>query len=129
MKKLLVVAVLSCLAIVPAMALAGGNSYPTVFTAFKYKLDEGESFFKGEIDSPKGNCEKERKVVLYRKKNGEKTKLGGDHTNNKGKFKIDLGGMPPKKGTYFAEANKAKIGNNDNQNTCLGQKSPSVKLS
>jgi hypothetical protein len=129
MKKLLVLVVLSCLVAVPATALAGGNSYPTAFTAFKYKLSGGKSYFKGEISSPKGNCEKDRKVVLYRKKDGEKTKLGGDRTNNKGKFEIDLGGMPPGKGTYFAEANKAKIGDNDNKNTCLEQKSPSVKLS
>ena len=65
MKKLLILAVLSCLALAPAAALAGGNSYPTVFTAFKYKLDDGDSFFKGQISSTKGNCEKERKVVLY----------------------------------------------------------------
>jgi hypothetical protein len=129
LKKLLVLAVLSCLAVAPAVAMAGGNSYPTAFTAFKYKLDSGDSFFKGQISSPKGNCEKERKIVLYRKKNGDKTKLGGDHTNNKGKFKIDLGGKPPKKGTYYAEVNKSKIGNSGNKNTCLGQKSPSVELS
>jgi hypothetical protein len=129
-KSPIVVSVLVSLALlVPALAQAGGNSYPTLFTAFKYKLSDGESFFKGQIDSTKGNCIKERKVVLYRKKNGDKTKLGGDKTNNKGKFKIDLGGKPPKKGTYFAEVNKTKIGNNDNKNTCLGQKSPSVELS
>ena len=95
-----VVVAVACLAAIgPASALAGGNQYPTFFTAFKYKLKNGESKFKGQIDSTKGNCVGDRKVVLYRKKSGDKKKLGGDHTNNEGK-----------------------------KNTCLSQKSPKLKL-
>ena len=126
-----VVAVVACAAAVgPASALAGGNQYPTFFTAFKYKLKNGESQFKGQIDSTKGNCVGDRKVVLYRKKNGNKKKLGGDHTSNKGKFDIELGGGKPKSGTYFAVVNQAKIGDNEGKkNTCLSQKSPKLKLS
>ncbi len=119
---------LACLAM-PVAALAGGKSYPTVYTKFKYELKNGKSYFKGTIDSTKGNCVKDRKVVLYRKKNGNKKKLGGDHTNNKGKFSIDLGGKPPKNGKYFSEVNQTKIGNSGNKNTCLSVKSGSVKLS
>ena len=115
-------------AIVPAVALAGGNEYPTVFTAFKYKLENGESEFKGQIGSTKGNCVGDRKVVLYRKKNGNKKKLGGDRTNNKGKFDIEFG--MAKSGTYFAEVNQEKIGENEGKkNTCLSRKSPKLKLS
>ena len=122
-------AVVCVAAIGPASALAGGNQYPTFFTAFKYKLENGESQFKGQIDSTKGNCVGDRKVVLYRKKNGDKKKLGGDHTNNKGKFDIELGGGNPKSGTYFAVVNQAKIGDNEGKkNTCLSQKSPKLKL-
>ncbi len=125
-----VVVAVACLAAIgPASALAGGNQYPTFFTAFKYKLKNGESKFKGQIDSTKGNCVVYRKVVLYRKKSGDKKKLGGDHTNNKGKFDIELGGGNPKSGTYFAVVNQAKIGDNDGKkNTCLSQKSPKLKL-
>lgn len=124
------VAAVACVAVIgPASALAGGNQYPTFFTAFKYKLKNGESKFKGQIDSTKGNCVGDRKVVLYRKKSGDKKKLGGDHTNNKGKFDIELGGGNPKSGTYFAVVNQAKIGDNDGKkNTCLSQKSPKLKL-
>ena len=123
-------AAVACVAAIgPASALAGGNQYPTFFTAFKYKLENGESQFKGQIDSTKGNCVGDRKVVLYRKKNGDKKKLGGDHTSNKGKFDIELGGGNPKSGTYFAVANQAKIGDNEGKkNTCLSQKSPKLKL-
>lgn len=116
-------------ALVPAIAFAGGNTYPTAYTKFKYEFKNGEASFKGQIDSTKGNCVKDRKVVLYRKKNGDKKKLGGDHTNNKGKFDIDLGMGAPKNGTYFSEVNQAKIGNSGNKNTCLSQQSPKVKLS
>ena len=115
--------------VLPAPAFAGGNQYATFFTAFKYKLKDGESEFKGSIDSSKGNCVPDRKVVLYRKKNGGKKKLGGDHTNNKGKFEIDLGGGPPKNGTYQAVVNEAKIGDSGNKNTCLSRSSPKLKLS
>ena len=113
----------------PSGALAGGKQYPTFYTAFKYKLKNGDSSFKGTIDSPKGNCVKGRKVVLYLKKNGSKKKLGGDHTNNKGKFDIDLGKAKAKKGTYFSKVNQAKIGNSGNKNICLEQKSGSLKIS
>ena len=124
------VAAVACVAAIgPASALAGGNQYPTFFTAFKYKLKNGESKFKGQIDSTKGNCVGDRKVVLYRKKSSDKKKLGGDHTNNKGKFDIELGGGNPKSGTYFAVVNQVKIGDNEGKkNTCLSQKSPKLKL-
>ena len=122
------VLVVACLAAIgPAAALAGGNEYPTVFTAFKYKVEGDESEFKGQIGSTKGNCVGDRKVVLYRKKNGEKKKLGGDRTNNKGKFDIEFGML--KSGTYFAEATQEKIGDNEGKkNTCLSRQSPKVKL-
>ena len=114
---------------VPSGAFAGGKQYPTVYTEFKYKLKNGDSSFKGQITSPKGNCIKDRKVILYLKKNGDKKKLGGDHTNNKGKFDIDLGKANPKKGTYFSQVNQTKIGNSGNKNICLETKSGSVKVS
>ena len=50
---------------------------------------------------------KDRKVALYRKKNGDKKKLGSDQTNAKGKFSIGVGGGP-KNGKYFAEAGVGK---------------------
>jgi hypothetical protein len=111
----------------PAGALAGGTSYPTSFTKFKYEISNGEASFKGKIDSPKSNCIPDRKVKLIRKKNGDEKKVGDDKTNGKGKFQIDLGSGPPKDGKYYAEAKSATVG--DNGNTCLAKTSGSVKLS
>ena len=113
----------------PGSALAGGKQFATIFTKFKYELKNGKSEFKGAIDSSKGNCLPDRKVVLYRKKNGDKKKLGGDHTSNKGKFEINLGGGAPKNGTYQAVVKESTIGNSGNKNTCLSRSSPKLKLS
>jgi hypothetical protein len=107
-------------------AFAGGTEYPTVFTKFKYKLDNGAATFKGEINSPKGGCVQGRKVKLYRQKSGKTTKLGGDHTNGKGKFLIDLGNGPPKNGKYYSVIKQTKL---SGSSTCLGRTSGSVKLS
>lgn len=116
-------------AVGPGSATAGNSEYPTVFTKFKYKLDGGVATFKGEIDSPKGGCIGDRKVKLYRKKNGNTDKLGGDHTDNKGKFEVDLGKGAPKDGKYYAEIKQAKIGSSGNEKTCLARTSPTLKLS
>lgn len=110
-------------------ASAGTTEYPTVFTKFKYKLESGVATFKGEIDSPKGGCVQDRAVKLYRQKGGNTDKVGGDHTNSKGKFEIDLGSGPPETGKYYAKIKQTNIGSSSNEKTCLGRTSGSVKLS
>lgn len=112
----------------PAAGLGATDEYPTAFTKFKYEVSGSEAEFKGKINSTKGGCIPDRKVVLYRKHNGKTKKLGGDRTSNKGKFKIELGSGAPKEGTYYAEVNRAKIGDSGDK-TCLARTSPSVKLS
>jgi hypothetical protein len=120
------VTALAVSAVVAVPAFAGGAQYPTVFTKFKYKLDGGVATFKGEIDSSKGGCVGDRKVKLYRQHNGDTDKVGGDHTNNKGKFEIDLGSGRPKDGKYYSEIKQSKLSSGD---TCLARTSGSVKIS
>jgi hypothetical protein len=120
-------AVVAVVALGPGTAAAGGEQYPTVFTKFKYKLSGGEAQFKGQIDSSKGGCVPDRKVKLFRKKSGDTDKVGGDHTDNKGKFEIDVGS--PKDGKYYVEAKQAKIGSSSSPKTCLARTSGSVKIS
>jgi|RhiMetdeSRZDD1v2_1073273.scaffolds.fasta_scaffold2252495_2 hypothetical protein len=122
------VIVVVALGLTAVSAALGASQYPTVFTKFKYELSGGEAEFIGKIDSSKGACVSDRKVKLFRKHNGEEQKLGGDHTNGKGKFVIDLGSGAPKQGSYHAEVKQAKVGG-QNQNTCLARSSPTVKLS
>jgi hypothetical protein len=113
-------AVLCALALGMGTATAGQTDYPTFFT--KFKFSQGQ--FAGEIDSSKGKCVQNRKIVLYRKKNGDRKKLGSDKTNGKGKFKIGVGGNP-KNGKYFAEADVKGVGDG----TCQGEKSAKVEIS
>jgi hypothetical protein len=126
MKRLMMTTVIAMVALGATTASAGsGTEYPTVFTKFKYKLDDGEATFKGTINSPKDGCVQDRKAVLYRQHSGNTDKLGGDHTNDKGKFEIGLGSGPPREGKYYAKIKQAKLGHD----TCLARTSPSVKLS
>ena len=123
------VAVGAIVALGVGTASAAPTQYPTVFTKFKYKAENGVATFKGQIDSPKGGCVPDRKVRLYRKKSGNTDKVGGDHTDGKGKFEIGLGSGPPKQGKYYAEIKQTNIGASGNKKTCLGRKSGSVKIS
>jgi hypothetical protein len=117
------------LALVPGIAAAGATQYPTLFTKFKYAVEDGKAEFKGKIDSSKGGCVPDRKVRLYRKKSGDEDKIGGDRTNDKGKFEIKLGSVPPKSGKYYAEVKQTKIGSSGSKKTCLGRTSGSIKIS
>jgi hypothetical protein len=112
-----------------AIAGTGQTQYPTTFTKFEYEVSGGDAEFKGKIDSEKGGCVKDRKVKLYRKRNGDEKKLGGDDTNDKGKFSIDVGTPPAKNGKYYAEVKEATIGEEGNEKTCLARTSPTIKLS
>jgi hypothetical protein len=103
-------------------ASADSTQYPTFFTKFKYK--GGESF-SGNIDSPKSGCVDGRKVVLYRKQNGNQKKLGGDKTDENGKFKISLSGGQIQNGKYYAIVKQDKIGNGA---VCLEKQSGYVKV-
>ncbi len=123
---LIAVAVCAVAASIAHVAIAADTQYPTAFTKFKYKLDAGVATFKGQIDSPKGGCVSDRKVKLYRQHGGKTDKVGGDHTNNKGKFEIDLGNGRPKDGKYYSTVKQAQL---SSDKTCLSRTSGSVTLS
>jgi hypothetical protein len=122
-------AIAAILALAASPAVAGTTDYPTVFTKFKYKLKDGVATFKGEISSSKSACVQDRPVKLFRQHSGKTTKVGSDHTNNKGKFEIDLGSGRPSDGKYYATVKQTSIGSSSNRKTCLGRTSGSVKLS
>ena len=122
-------AIAAILALGASSASAGTTDYPTVFTKFKYTLKGGVATFKGEVSSAKGACVQDRPVKLYRQHSGKTKKVGSDHTNNKGKFEIDLGNGRPSDGKYYATIKQTKIGGSSNSKTCLARTSGSVKLS
>src|SRR4051794_20956521 len=105
-----------------AAASTGPTQYPTFFTKFKFK---GGELFAGEISSPKGGCVGGRKVKLFLKQNGNQNSLGGDKTDSKGKFKIELSGGPLQEGKYYAKVKQDRLGNGD---VCLKKQSGYVKV-
>lgn len=124
-----VLAALTVLALGAAAASAGQSQYATVFKKFEFQAGSGSKEFSGKIDSNKSRCFQDRKVVVYLKKDGDKQKLGGDETNNKGKFEIGVGGSL-KNGKYFAEAKKSSFENGKGDKiTCGGADSAKVTLS
>ena len=124
------IALLSVLATGVGLASAGlQTEFPTFFVKFKFEASSGEKF-SGKIDSSKGKCVDGRKVTVYRKKSGDKTKLGSDKTNDKGKFKVGVGNGPPKDGKYLAQVKQSTFEANDgNRITCKPETSVSVKIS
>ena len=73
---------------------------------------------------------KGRKVTVFRKKNGDKDKLGSDKTNKKGKFSVGVGGGKPKNGKYFAQVKESSYESGSGDRiTCLDVKSGSVTIS
>jgi hypothetical protein len=122
----------AALALLAGVAHAGlQNQYPTFFTKFKFEAStSSQEKFAGKIDSQKSKCVKGRSVKVYRKKNGNKDKLGSDKTNNKGKFSVGIGNGPPKDGKYFADVKESSYTADDGDKvTCLDEKSGSVKIS
>lgn len=116
---------------VSVLALGAGaawaaTKYPTVFTEFKLKTSSSGGKFKGQIDSTKGKCVNKRQVKLFRKHNGNKKKLGGDKTDDKGNFSIDISGKL-KDGSYYAKVSKKDFDNG--KKVCEDVTSGKIKLS
>ncbi|MGI8460882.1 MAG: hypothetical protein ACR2OC_04475 [Solirubrobacterales bacterium] len=128
----IVVFVLGTLSVSGGLASAGvQNQFPTFFVKFKLEAStsSGETF-AGKIDSAKGNCVKGRKVVVFRKKSGDKTKLGSDKTDGKGEFSVGVGNGKPKNGKYYATVKELSFDDdNGEKQTCLDAMSGSVTIS
>jgi hypothetical protein len=108
-----------------SLAWAATN-YPTVFTKFQLEASSSGGKFKGKIDSTKGKCVNGREAKLFRKHNGNKTKLGSDKTNDKGKFGIEVSGKL-KNGSYYAKVKKKDF--DSGKKVCLDVESGKIKIS
>jgi hypothetical protein len=125
-KLIAAVAAVALLAIVATTAWAATTKYPTVFTEFKLKAGSSGGKFNGQIDSTKGKCVNKRQVKLFRKHNGNKKKLGGDKTNSKGKFSIDISGKL-KNGSYYSKVSKKDF--DSGKKVCEDRTSGTIKIS
>jgi hypothetical protein len=84
--------------------------------AFKTKVVVSLKFpaFHGKLVSKRQSCLGNRRVKMFRERNGKKVKLGSDKSNAKGKWNIPVG-KNLKSGTYYATVTKTK--------NCKGDKS------
>jgi hypothetical protein len=103
--------------------------YATVFTKFKVVVGTGGGKVTGKIGSGQSECIAGRKVKGFRKRNGNKKKLGSDKTNDDGKWKIKVSSV--KNGKYFAEVTEKDLAPADTgqARVCLGLKSGKVTIS
>ena len=124
-KLIAALAAVAMLAMVATTAWAA-TKYPTVFTEFKLDTSSSGGKFKGQIDSTKGKCVNKRQVKLFRKHNGKKKKLGGDKTNSKGKFSIDISGKL-KDGSYYSKVSKKDF--DKGKKVCEDVTSGKIKIS
>ncbi len=85
-----------------AAALAGpaaaGKSYESTI-----KISDKFPAFHGKVKSKADVCVSDRKVRLFKEKNGDDKVLGKTRTNMKGKWKIRKTEKP---GVYYAKVNK-----------------------
>jgi hypothetical protein len=126
MKLIAAVAAVALLAVVATTAWAATTKYPTVFTQFKLEGGSSGGKFEGKIDSTKSKCVNGRQVKLFRKHNGNKTKLGSDKTNGKGKFGIKISGKL-KNGSYYSKVSKKDF--DSGNKICEDRTSPKIKIS
>jgi hypothetical protein len=84
--------------------------------AFKTKVVVSLKFpaFHGKLVSKRQSCLGNRRVKMFRERNGKKVKLGSDKSNAKGKWNIPVG-KNLKPGSYYATVTKTK--------NCKGDKS------
>jgi len=100
-----------------AVAACALLAFPaTGAAAFKTKVVVSLKFpaFHGKLTSPRSSCLGNRKVKMFRERNGKKVLLGSDRSDAQGKWKIPVG-KNLKSGSYYATVAKTK--------KCKGDKS------
>ena len=67
-------------------------------------------------------------MVVFHKVSGVEQRVGGDKTNKKGKWSVNVGGLADP-GKYFAEAKKKKVKVGGKKGVCKKDKSKTVTVS
>jgi hypothetical protein len=93
----LIVALASASALLPAVSAAGSSYSTTIIVSLKFPA------FHGTLKSSKSACTTGRTVKLFREKSGPDKLLGTDKSNAKTKWSIPLGKRLTS-GSYYAKA-------------------------
>lgn len=99
------VALVMCMGLVLAgVASAGDPPYPTEVT-----INEQNGDFHGKVKSPEGGqqCIEDRKVTVYKKKDGPDQKVNSDTSGSGGSW--DTGNTHVGHGKYYAKAKRVLL--------------------
>ena len=111
---LLIALTVACAVAMLALPATGAAAFKTKIV-ISFKLPA----YHGKLTSPRGACLGNRKVKLFRERDGNKVLLGRDRSNANGKWTIPIGKrIPP--GAYYATVAKT--------NNCKGDKSSTLRI-
>jgi hypothetical protein len=114
-----------------ALSFGGGASahYRTFRTAITVARVEigSTTALKGEVRSPKPACVPDRKVKVFRVKDGPDFFIAADKTNAAGKWQVSLGESPPG-GSYYGKAVRRNIGPSGHRHICRAATSNQVAV-
>jgi hypothetical protein len=88
----------------------------------KLTLHYRRNAFRGRLKPP-GRCAKRERVVVFRKRKGERSRVGRDTTNRRGIYVVHA--SDPRRGGYFARARRS---NEHGLAACLGARSERLSL-
>jgi hypothetical protein len=78
--------------------------------------------FRGRL-KPRGPCARRERVIVFRKRNGERFRVGRDKTNRRGRYVVNA--PDPRRGNYFAKARRTE---EPALGTCLAVRSKRLPL-
>jgi hypothetical protein len=107
-KRKFVVAAVIAVPVVCLAPLAASGAPSTTYDT-KVRISGEEPAFHGRVQSTFEPCEK-RQVRLVKKSDEGNKVIGEDRTDGKGQWKVDVGELTVKSGTYYAWAGRKKVG-------------------
>ena len=109
MTRVWIIATLICVtAAAVAFARGGEPAVETNATLSWTDEDGGVDHFDGALESEKRKCEKRRRVVLFRRVQGEDEKVERAESNREGSFLLEH--EDPGSGRYFVKVNQERRG-------------------
>ena len=122
MGRRVAVAVVLALGVVAGNVSAGGKAGTTVNFTHLIPTGSDGSYFEGSITSSKKACKNDRKVVVFRQKNGDTVKIGSTQSErnaNLGYKWVLEQSEHLQNGTYWAKAPETDV--------CKADKSPEIQ--
>jgi hypothetical protein len=111
--------------LIPALAIAGAEQYPTRFASLTFKASSEKIVFKGTLASSEEKCVKGRKAKLIHKHSGNTKTLASDESDKHGDFKLKVTD-PPLDGKFYGKIKQKKLNSGA---ICLERETASLTIS